>query len=76
MGDEQMEVIRKGSEIKVDGNVFISVNQVARNPLYTTDGLDDLVKSGKVRAFQAHGKVYYSKDDLDKAFPIGFVQPE
>lgn len=72
--DPVIQVIRKRSEIMVNGELYISKGMVESNDFYSTAGIDDLVATGKVRAFQAHGILYYCESDLKRVFPVGFVQ--
>lgn len=63
-----IEVVFKGSEIRVDGVTYISRKKLEDHPLYTTRGLDDLVANGTIRTYFAHGKTYYAQDDLDRLY--------
>lgn len=67
--DQNIEVVKKGSEIIVGGTRYISKGRVDDNPLLTSRDLDSLVSSGKVRAFLAHGKTYYCEADLIAIYP-------
>lgn len=72
----EVVAVRKGSEYLVDGKVFMSRSLVDKHPAYVSSRLDELVRNGAVRAIKIGEGVFYSKEDLDRVFPIEFIQPE
>lgn len=71
---DTIEVIKKGSEIRVNDETYVSMYRIEQNPVYYARMVKDLVESGKIRTYPMHAMLYYNLPDLDKAFPVGFTQ--
>lgn len=71
---DTIEVIKKGSEIRVNDETYISMYRIEQNPAYYARIIKELVETGKLRTYPMHAMLYYNVRDLDAQFPIGFTQ--